>query len=165
MVGCKNGGFMKIRSKAYGFLFKKSISYLFAGIWCCMVPNLVFADAAFLMNQFRTPYSLSEMLHEGLIFVQDSLEQIVSNCKQNSIQLLQMMSSKLQELEALYTQMYAKSVHNEFRRDEREFLQELIDRIDHMIQQLENDESSPEEQELIKKNLDLLQSLKNQLGS
>ena len=148
---------MKIKSKIY---------FLFAGIWCCVPPNYVLADSTFLMNQFRTPYSLSEILHEGLIFVQDSLERIALSCKENSTQLLQMMSDKLQELEGLYSQMYAKSGFNEIRRDVRDSLQSLIDRIDLMIQQLENDDSySPDDQELLKKNLSLLQNLKEQLGS
>lgn len=164
---------MKIRSKAY--------TYLLAGIWCCIVPNLVFTDTAFLIHQFRAPYSLSEMLHDGLVVVQDFLGQIdsynknpidslsknpmVRNGKQSSTELLQMMNSKLEELEALYQQMHAKSVLHEFRRDERDFLQQLIDRIDHMIHQLENDEPSPQDQELIRKNLDILQSLKDQLSA
>jgi restriction endonuclease len=121
------------------------------------------------------------MLHDGLVVVQDFLGQIdsynknpidslsknpmVRNGKQSSTELLQMMNSKLEELEALYQQMHAKSVLHEFRRDERDFLQQLIDRIDHMIHQLENDEPSPQDQELIRKNLDILQSLKDQLSA
>src|SRR3990167_4395702 len=120
---------------------------------------MVRTDAEFIMNQFRAPYSLTEILHDGFIFVQDSLERIAMDCKENSTYFLQMIKDKLQELENLYTQMYAKSALNEIRRDERDFLQNLICRLDQMIQHLENDESySPQDQELLKKNLNLLQA-------
>lgn len=146
---------MKIKSSTY---------YLLASVLCCLVPNFTLADTVFAMNQFRAPYSLSEMLHDGLVFVQNSVDQVVTSGKEHSAQLLQMIADKLQDLENLYGQMYAKSSLHEIRRDERDFLQGLIDRIDQMIQKLENDEVNPQDQELIKKNLDLLQNLKEQLG-
>jgi hypothetical protein len=148
---------MKVKLSTY--------STLIIGFLYCLALNN-FAKPTFEINQFRAPYSLSEMLHDGLVFVQNSLGSIVSSGKENSSYIFQLIADKLQDLENLYGQMYAKSMHNEIRRDQREFLQKLIDRIDQMIQQLENDEpNSSYDQELIKKNLDLLHNLKDQINS
>ncbi len=148
---------MKVKSSNY--------SYLIIGFLYCLTLNN-FAKPIFEMSQFRAPYSLSEMLHDGLVFVQNSLDSIVASGTENSSYIFQLIADKLQDLENLYGQIYAKSMLNEIRRDERDFLQKLIDRIDQMIQQLENDESNPSyDQALIKKNLDLLHNLKDQINS
>jgi hypothetical protein len=151
---------MKIGSRIYRLLFQLSF------VACCFVMDELVASSASAINQFRAPYSLTELLHDGLVGIQDSLEQIGTSTKEHSRQLLQMINEKLESLEALYVQMYAKSNLNEIRRDERHFLQGLIDRIDQMIQNLEEDDSySSIDQQVLKKNIDLLQNLKEQIDS
>lgn len=138
--------------------------YVCAAMTCGMISSSVIADSDDIMKQFRAPYSLNEILHDGFIYVQDLLEQISSMCQKNSSELLQIITSKLEDLQSLYTHMYAKSSLHEIRRDERHFLETLIDRIDAMIHQLEHDETaSVEEKELIRKNLNILQDFKTQL--
>ncbi len=58
--------------------------------------------------------------------------------------------------------MNSKSGLNEIHADERDFLQNLIDRIDQMIQTLEGN-SSKTDNDLTKKNIDLLHTLRTAL--
>lgn len=147
---------MKIKFKVYWYL-----ALVYSGM-----PSKVRADSNFMIHQFRAPYSLNEALQDGLVYIQDLLDQAASLCAQGTSQVVQAITNKLEELESLYNRMHAKSFFNEIRRDQRDFLQNLIDRIDQMIYQLENDESvSSQDQEALKRNLAILHNLKEQLSS
>ena len=116
-----------------------------------------------LVTQFRTPVSLSELLHEGLVLVQNEIEQVdMTQVDQAQIILTNSME-KIEHLQSLYEERNAKSGLNEVHSQERDFLQSLIDRIDQMINSLEGDASDANNQ-LIKKNIDLLQVLRTSLN-
>ena len=115
-----------------------------------------------MVTQFRTPVSLSELLHEGLVQVQHEIEQVdMARVDQAQIVLISSME-KIEHLQNLYEERSTKSGLNEVHSQERDFLQSLIDRIDQMIQTLEGD-ASDENNQLIKKNIVLLQALRTTL--
>lgn len=146
---------MKVRLIA--FLHKRYKLLFFVGFF--WMHSFIFSNS--IVTQFRTPLSLSELLHEGLLAVQENIEQVSqSNSNQAEI-ILQNSFQKIENLQDLYDLMNSKSGLNEIHADERNFLQNLIDRIDKMIQDLEA--NSPEfeaDHNLIKKNIDLLHTLR-----
>ena len=153
---------MKIRLNAsIGKHFKESIFFI-ALVSC--INN--FATTNMLVTQFRTPLSLSELLHEGLLSVQEDIEQVSSShedeTKNNLMESLLASLQKIEHLQNLYDVMNSKSGLNGIHSDERDFLQGLIDRIDQMIQKLE-DSSSSSQADVIKKNITMLHALRTTL--
>lgn len=153
---------MKVRLMA--LLHKQHKLFFFIGSF--LMHNLIFSNS--IVTQFRTPHSLSELLHEGLLEVQEDIEQIymmytISQSHDQEIdKSLKNSFDKIEKLQDLYDLMNSKSGLNEIHVDERDFLQTLIDRIDQMIQKLE-EHSSDSNAALIKRNIDLLHMLRKTL--
>lgn len=151
----QNGGFMKIRLNASIVKhFKKNM--FFIGLVSCMNN---FATTTMIVTQFRTPLSLSELLHEGLLSVQEDIEQISLSKEDETKNILTISLEKIEHLQNLYDLMNSKSGLNGIHADERDFLQGLIDRIDQMIQTLEGS-SSTSQSDVIKKNISMLHTLR-----
>jgi hypothetical protein len=151
--------FMKVRLMA--LLHKRYKLFFFIGsFW---MHNLIFSNS--IVTQFRTPLSLSELLHQGLLAVQEDIEQVYAMHAisqphdQEAEKILKESFKKIENLQDLYDLMNSKSGLNEIHTDERDFLQTLIDRIDQMIQTLEGN-SSDSDNDLIKKNIGLLHTLR-----
>jgi uncharacterized protein YeeX (DUF496 family) len=148
--------FMKARLMA--LLHRQYKLFFFVGSF--LMHNLIFSNI--IVTQFRTPLSLSELLHEGLLSVQEDIEQISQSNDQDVDKKLKDSFTKIEELQNLYDLMNSKSGLNEIHADERNFLQKLIDRIDQMIHTLE-DNSSETDNDLIKRNIHLLHTLRTAL--
>lgn len=123
--------------------------------------NAVQAHILDPMIDFRTPYSLTELLHEGLI----SIESILHDCGDGDMtSALSKSSSELSRLNSSYDEMINRSKIDTVYRDDREFLQRLIDRIDSMIHSLEGTPNlSDEDAALLNENSDLVRSLKERV--
>ncbi len=153
---------MKVRLMA--LLHKQYKLFFFMGSF--FMHNLIFSNS--IVTQFRTPLSLSELLHEGLLGIQEDIQQIHAidaiseSYDQESEKILTQSFQKIENLQDLYGLMNSKSGLNEIHADERDFLQNLIDRIDQMIQTLEGN-SSKTDNDLTKKNIDLLHTLRTAL--
>ena len=138
-------------------------STLFFFMVSFLMHNFIFSNT--IVTQFRTPLSLGELLHEGLLAIQEDIEQVHAmhtaqgSQNQETENLLRSSLKKIENLQDLYDLMNSKSGLNEIHADERDFLQNLIDRIDQMIQKLE-DNSSDSDTDVIKKNMDLLHALR-----
>lgn len=147
---------MKVRLIA--LLHKQYKLFFFIGsFW---MHNLIFSNS--IVTQFRTPLSLGELLHEGLLVVQEDIENLSQLHGQEAEKILQDSFKKIESLQDLYDLMNSKSGLNEIHADERDFLQKLIDRIDQMIQNLEGN-SSDSDGDLIRKNMNLLHVLRTTL--
>lgn len=151
----QNGGFMKIRSNASLVKHLKSLVYILAV--CVSLHSLTVPST--IVTQFRAPMSLSELLHEGLLSVQDDIENAAALEGNAAESMFTATLEKIESLQNLYDLRNTKSGLNEIHTDERDFLQTLIDRIDQMIQKLEGD-SSTTQSEVIKRGVDLLHTLR-----
>lgn len=108
------------------------------------------------VSDFRSPHSLTELLHEGLIQV----ESLLIDQEYNQVQML------LRSLSDSYDSMIGKSNIHVVYRDDRDFLQNLIDRIDLMIHELESSSRLLAiDQEVLYRNSDLLYVLRNKIVS
>lgn len=148
---------MKVRVDAFlGRYFKNIL--LVIGFASC-TSNFI---ASSIVTQFRTPMSLRELLHEGLLLLQDGIDSL--DFKNNETEVILTASlTKVEHLQNLYDGMNSKSGLNEIHMDE--ILQSWIDRIDQMIQKLEHNASDTQDHsDLIKKNIELLQTLRSTLG-
>lgn len=115
--------------------------------------------------QFRAPYSLGELLHDGLVAVEEKVQEVLEN-NDLVISSLESSATILDDLHNQYQGMVDKSNMHTMQRDDRDFLQSMIDRIDHMIQTLEGSRSYTEaELSVIQKNFGSLSELKLLLGS
>ncbi len=141
----------------------KPLFFLFSMlILICSYHKDISADN--IVTQMRTPVSLGELLHEGLLTIQEDIGQLEKQSSSDREIILTYSLQKIGDLQNLYDTMNAKSRLNEIHNDERDFLQTLIDRIDQMIQQIEGKTSDSDSQnDLIKKNIDLLHMLRNAL--
>ena len=115
--------------------------------------------------QFRTPYSLGELLHDGLVAVEEKVQEGIQS-SDSLVSSLEVSAMILDDLHNQYQGIVDKSNMHTMQRDDRDFLQRMIDRIDQMIQTLEGSRSYAEvERSVIQKNFDLLSELKSQLAS
>ena len=109
---------------------------------------------------FRAPYSLTELLHDGLIKVQTKIERVAYDDDKNLI--LVEVQETLKNVIDSYEQMVDRSNIDMVHRDDREFLQSLIDRIDSMIESLERSvDLSDNNLSLFQDNVALMNQLKN----
>jgi hypothetical protein len=109
---------------------------------------------------FRAPYSLTELLHDGLISVQTNIERMLPDDDKKLI--LVEAQETLRQLLNSYETMIDRSNIDMVHRDDREFLQSLIDRIDSMISSLERSvDVSDTNLSLFEDNVALLHQLKN----
>ncbi len=116
------------------------------------------------MSDFRTPYSLTELLHEGLIEVNQSVDQIAHKSSSDMPTLLGSIETTVNAMLDHYTQMIDSSKIHAIYRDDRDFLQSLIDRIDSMIQSLERGNKIENQHvALLHKDIDLLHQLRDKL--
>jgi len=115
--------------------------------------------------QFRTPYSLGELLHDGLVAVEEKIQE-AARSDQDLVSALDASAVILEDLQNQYGLMVDKSNMHTMQHDDREFLQSMIDRIDQMIQSLESSRSYLADQHsAIEKNLELLSDLKAKLAN
>ena len=95
------------------------------------------------MIDFRSPHSLTEVLQEGFIAVEAGLKACENNPDEME-EYLSRASSELQRLHGSYDDMINRSKVHTVYRDDREFLQRMIDRIDSMIEVLEGSSDKSE---------------------
>lgn len=127
----------------------------------CNEKSLINIDAL----QFRAPYSLAELLHDGLVAVEHNIQETIQN-PDSFVANLEATSVILDNLQNQYFLMVDKSNMHTMQRDDRDFLQNMIDRIDSMIEILEKTRSGMgEKHRLIEQNQNLLSELKLQLAS
>lgn len=89
------------------------------------------------VEDFRPPYSLMELLHEGLNTVLIQLQyQVVDSDQKNSIA-----KEELTRLSKSLDGVSMSTRYNQVIRSDKEFLQSMIDRIDSLIDQLESNSS------------------------
>lgn len=127
----------------------------------CNGKNVLGLDAL----QFRAPYSLGELLHDGLVSVEEKIREVVSQ-DELTVSGLDASAQIIEQLSVQYDLMIDKSNMHSMHRDDRDFLQTMIDRIDQMIQALETTRSlSGVGQDAVQKNLELLSDLKDRLAA
>ncbi len=112
---------------------------------------------------FRTPFSLSELLHEGLIEVQNSLNQMMHVVDADKQELLHRSELTISAMIDSYDSMIDSCNLHAIYRDDREYLQTLIDRIDDMIAKLERSALSNQDRQLLQQNIEHMQILKSKL--
>lgn len=118
------------------------------------------------ITDFRAPFSLTELLHEGLIEVQSCVNQMMLVQDANTQELLMRSEMTIAAMIDSYDSMIDSSKLHAIYRDDRDYLQSLIDRIDDMIAKLERGVSlSDTDAQLLQQNIDQLQILRNKLKS
>lgn len=155
----KNGGSMKNRLIYYLFL----ISYFFKAEKVSAKYRKSTSEIDPMID-FRTPYSLNELLHEGLIEVSKCFNQISFVQDANSSELLTRSQITISAMIDSYDAMIDSSKLHAVYRDDKDFLQTLIDRIDNLIQELENGKKLSElENQMLYKNIESLNILRDKL--
>ncbi len=81
------------------------------------------------ITDFRPPSSLTELLQEGFHMTQLYLQE-------NNVGMAEAEISKLNDV---YESMFQTTRHNQILNEDKDFLQGLIDRIDKLIEELEQD--------------------------
>lgn len=89
----------------------------------------------------RPPYSLTELLHEGLNTVSDLLLDQIDQGVASELSL-DHMSSELDKLSTSLDTISFTTRSNQVMNADKEFLQSMIDRIDNLIVALENKDSA-----------------------
>ncbi len=113
---------------------------------------------------FRTPFSLSELLHEGFIEVQNALQQIMHVAGADKQELLTRTEMTISAMIHSYDSMIDTSKLHAMYRDDRDYLQSLIDRIDDMIAKLDRGvDLSDVDAQLLQQNITQLQILRDKL--
>ncbi|OGB85815.1 hypothetical protein A3J41_02955 [candidate division TM6 bacterium RIFCSPHIGHO2_12_FULL_38_8] len=113
---------------------------------------------------FRTPFSLNELLHEGLNEVQSLLQQVALVPDANVSELLTRSHLTISAMIDSYDAMVGSSNLHAMYRDDRDFLQTLIDRIDAMIQNLEGGNNIDDQgSQSLSRNIELLSTLRGRL--
>lgn len=117
------------------------------------------------ITDFRAPFSLTELLHEGLIEVQNCLNQMMLVQDADLQELLTRSEMTISAMIDSYDSMIDRSRLHAIYRDDRDYLQTLIDRIDEIIEKLERSASLPEQEtKLLQHNISLLQTLRIKLN-
>ena len=118
------------------------------------------------ISDFRAPFSLTELLHEGLIEVQSCVNQMMLVSDADSQELLTRSKMTISAMIDSYDVMIDSSKLHAIYRDERDYLQALIDQIDAMIAKLERGvHLSDQDSQLLSENISLLQTLRDKLKS
>lgn len=121
--------------------------------------NMSFPD----LMELRTPRSLTELLHVGLVNIENELVACFANSSQ-ARQALLTISGEITGLLVIYDSIVdTANIHRVYSGD-KEFLQSLIDRIDGMIATLERSVSlSIDESNLLHENVFAIRQLKVKL--
>jgi hypothetical protein len=116
------------------------------------------------MSDFRMPQSLTEVLHEGLVNL-DGVMTDMNDQDSNSVGLaMDRVSTLLSSMHCAYDEMIDTSRIHEIYRDDRAFLQNLIDRIDQMIESLERrSQLSVDDTDALRKNIVSLRDLRSKM--
>jgi len=129
------------------------------------VANSMKVESVIDTLQFRTPYSLNECLHDGLVSVEAMLQDAI---EQNNELLpgLQLSNEILENLQNQFDLMIDQSNVHVVHRGDRDFLQSMIDRIDKMIQVLEDSGGlSDDELDATQRSVTTLRGLSDKLSS
>jgi len=111
------------------------------------------------MVDFRSPQSLIEILHEGLVTIEGRLN---SCCDSNDDigSMLVAVGSELVKLNESYDSMVNRSKMHTVYSEDIEFLQKMIDKIDTMIHSLEKSVNlSDDNAVVLQQNIELLDQL------
>ena len=116
------------------------------------------------VSDFRPPFSLNELLHEGLSEVQSCLNQIFFVQNANVQELLTRSHITITAMINSYDAMISSSKLHIVYRDDRDYLQTLINRIDTLIAELEGgNKISDQDFDLLHKNIESLHALKHKV--
>ena len=117
------------------------------------------------VSDFRPPFSLNELLHEGLSEVQSCFNQMFLVQDANVSELLTRSQITIAAMINSYDAMIGSSKLHSVYRDDRDYLQTLIDRIDNLIADLERgNKISDQDTELLRENITSLHVLKGKLN-
>jgi hypothetical protein len=118
------------------------------------------------ISDFRTPFSLNELLREGLIDVSNCLNQIFFVQDADGLELLTRSQITISAMIDSYDAMNETSNLHAMYRDDRDYLQTLIDRIDAIIQDLQRcNKVGDQDSDLLHQNIESLNVLKSRLQS
>lgn len=128
-------------------------------------PNQLGFDSIDPMSDFRMPQSLTELLHEGLVNL-DGIMTDMDDQNSDSVGVaMDRVSTILSSMHRVYDEMIDTSRIHEIYRDDRAFLQNLIDRIDEMIESLERrSQLSVDDTDALRKNIVTLRDLRSKMG-
>lgn len=127
-------------------------------------PHQLGFDTIDPMSDFRMPQSLTELLHEGLVNL-DGVMTDMDDQNSESIGLaMDRVSVILSSMHRVYDEMIDTSRMHEIYRDDRQFLQNLIDRIDQMIESLERrSQLSVDDTDALRRNIVTLRDLRSKM--
>ncbi len=117
--------------------------------------------------EFRAPYSLTEIMHDGFVEIRNMLDS-VANCVscQDVEKSLQDSAQVLRSMIGQYATLANSSNMHAIHRSEKDFLQGMIDRIDQMIEALEAKRSlTPAQRQLVDDNVELLKELRGKFSA
>lgn len=116
---------------------RRAVTYLLSMLIVSSFASITLAKTPIVSAcEFRTPYSLNEFLHDGLVDVQSRIADLLES-DQGYDQQLEQVCSDLQALQLNFDCMIDQSNIHRVHRGDREYLQGVIDRIDHLIDLLE----------------------------
>jgi hypothetical protein len=111
------------------------------------------------ITDLRTPYSLTELLRDGLIKTHD----LVTRASGNASELLHEAAQTLHDLVDGCAHLANSSRLHAIYADDAQFLQAMIDRIDQMLASLESKSMTIQDREQIQRNRMVLEKLKENL--
>lgn len=116
------------------------------------------------ISDFRPPFSLNELLQEGLSEIQSCFNQMFFVQDANVPELLTRSQITIAAMIDSYDALSGSSKLHAVYRDDRDYLQTLIDRIDNLIADLQRgNKISDQNSELLYQNIESLQALKDKL--
>lgn len=116
------------------------------------------------ISDFRTPFSLNELLREGLMDVSSCLNQIFFVEDADRLELLTRNQMTISAMIDSYDALSDSSLLHSMYRDDRDYLQTLIDRIDSIIQDLQRcNKIDAQDSNLLHQNIESLNILKGKL--
>ena len=127
-----------------GVLMKNKVMYYVVLFLYVFKVEKIFPDHRKIKNKidptsdFRPPVSLVELLHERLSNILELCEELAVPVRSHSVSVkLSDIQDQIQMMSDTYSQMAHSSKLHAIYRDDKEFLQRLIDRIDSMIEELQ----------------------------
>ncbi len=154
-----------------GVLMKNKVVYYVVLFLYLFKVEKIFSDYRKIKNKidptsdFRAPASLVELLHERLSNILQLCEELGVPVRSESVSIkLSDIQDQIQMMSDTYSQIAHSSKLHAVYRDDKEFLQKLIDRIDSMIQDLQRSPHiNTEEKNILKSSGAALNQLKNDL--
>lgn len=117
--------------------------------------------------EFRAPYSLGELMHDGFVRIQNTLDS-VANCM-NGADVEVSLQASAQELRSMmdqYDTLVDSCKMHAMHRSDKDYLEEYIARIDKMIEALEAKRSlTLAQRQLVDDNVQLLTQLRGKLSA